>query len=89
MKKGVATDQFDIDHPFPDYSGVDFLYKFTALDPEKPEYLSQLLSEGRLYFSRVIDLNDPWECKPAILLPTGGQALSRLRRRVERKSRNQ
>jgi hypothetical protein len=40
------------------------LYKYRAIDPHHPEYVSRILTHNELYFPSPREFNDPWESKP-------------------------
>jgi len=48
-------------HPHPYELGIKSLYRFYSF---KPEYLSHLFIEKKLYHTTANELNDPFECKP-------------------------
>jgi hypothetical protein len=41
---------------------IDRLYNYQSF--EKPERLTRIFTERTLYFSKPIDFNDPWDCRP-------------------------
>jgi hypothetical protein len=45
------------------------LYKFRAINRDKPAFVSRIFTHGELYFPRAIELNDPWESRPRIKAP--------------------
>lgn len=75
-------DQFEIDHPWPDQAEVPRLHKFTRLDQEHPYRLQCLLQQAQLYHALPLELNDPWECRPWVSLPSTPAGLQRMRRRL-------
>ncbi len=79
--------QFEETHPFPDKSGVDRLYKFKRLDTERPECLSSILIDARLYHPLPNELNDPWEAQAAILPPSTAGGAVAARARLKREAR--
>lgn len=45
------------------------LYKFHAVQGERMEWLRQLIQEGKFYFSRPADFNDPFDTLPILTIP--------------------
>ncbi|OQY01441.1 MAG: hypothetical protein B6I26_03690 [Desulfobacteraceae bacterium 4572_130] len=46
---------------------IDILYKYRDLDEkdeEKMQYVERIFSHNELYFSNILDFNDPFDCKP-------------------------
>jgi len=59
--------------------GVKSLYRFYSF---KPEYLSHLFIEKKLYHATADELNDPFECKPAWKWPNNQPELLKIRQHL-------
>lgn len=51
---------------------IDFLYKYFPLQEDNQDHLSRVISvleKNELYFSRLKDFNDPYDCRPIWVAP--------------------
>ena len=74
----AELDQFKMDHPYPDESGVRYLFKYMTYSAEKKHRLEGLLVHKNLYHALPSQLNDPFECKPRFRLPSEPQKLANI-----------
>lgn len=67
---------FELDHPYPDYDDVNYLYRYMRYDPNKTSHIEDLLINRNLYHASPNQFNDPFECKPHFRLPESSEKLN-------------
>jgi hypothetical protein len=43
----------------------EYLYKFRSLDGDSADFTRQIIEDAKLWYSRPLDFNDPFDCSPA------------------------
>lgn len=74
--------EFDSLFPYPDSLDISSLFKFTKLDENNPNYLSDILIDKKLYHSTPDQFNDPFECKPNWSLPKNPEKVKKIKKHL-------
>jgi len=82
MSEAQDIKNFNRNHPHPDVAGVKSLFRFSRIDENHIEYLSDLFVDGKLYHSMPENFNDPFECKPFFNLPKSPSKVKAIRKHL-------
>lgn len=83
----LTEEEFKKIHPWPDESGIDFLYKFMSINAERPEFVEHLFLESKIYHALAESFNDPFEGKPQFKLDGKANNAKRIRDHLIRVAR--
>ncbi len=72
--------QFHDNHPGPDASGINSLYRFHKVDNKNIQFLKELFVNKKLYHALPSKLNDPFECKPDFNWPSSPNKVRDIRK---------